>query len=509
MMLNVLILTPIAGGIVAALVSAASGRQRLAGALSVAFALAALVEAAYMALSYGSGMQWLTDIEWIPGLGVHYKVGVDGLNLFLLLLTTAIWAASALASALRSWRRPGLYYLMLMLAETAVIGAFAAQDLILFVAFFDLMLVPFYFLIGLWGGESRVRATTKFVIYTLVGSLLMLVAAVATGVMSETQNGGLTFVISELQKAPLAEGTQRWVFLFFAAAFLIKMPAFPLHGWMPDAYREAPIPVLAVLSAILSKVAAYGFLRIVLPLYPDASSQFQELLLVIAVVSIIYGSLIAFTQTSARLVVGYSSVAQLGFITAGIFALRPEGAEGALMQMVNHGLVVAPLFFIIAILAGRCGSDDLREMGGMAFRAPLLAALFLIVALATLAMPGSANFVAEFMILLALFKAKIALAIVASLGVALAAVYMIRIFQRSMHNPIAAGANSREITLGDGFVLVPLVAAIVALAIYPQMILSKSDTTTKQVITSAKAKKAGLPELPPGFEVPQRNEVGR
>ena len=242
---------------------------------------------------------------------------------------------------------------MLALGETAVLGAFCAQDLALFVLFFDLMLIPFYFLIGVWGHGERVQATTKFVIYTLVGSLLMLAAAVATGILATPDGQQPTFVIQELAQRPLSEGTQQWIFLFFAAAFLVKMPAFPLHAWMPDAYRAAPTPVLAVLSGVLSKVGAYGFLRIVLPLYPDATVHFQELMLLIALASILYGSVMAFTQTSATLVVGYSSIAQLGFITLGIFALRDEGAQGAVLQMVNHGLVVAPLFFIIALLAAR------------------------------------------------------------------------------------------------------------------------------------------------------------
>jgi NADH-quinone oxidoreductase subunit M len=348
------------------------------------------------------------------------------------------------------------------------------------VLFFDLMLVPFYFLIGIWGGERRVEATTKFVIYTLVGSFLMLAGAVATGILAAPDGGHVSFALSDLRAHRLSTGTQEWIFLFFAAAFLVKMPAFPLHGWLPDAYRAAPTPVLVVLSGVLSKVGAYGFLRIALPLYPDAAVHYQELFLAIALVSILYGSVMAFSQDSATLVVGFSSIAQLGFITLGIFSLRVEGQQGALLQMVNHGLVIAPLFFIIALLAARAGgTDDLRKMGGLAFRAPVLAALFLIVALATLAMPGSANFVGEFLILTGVLKAKIVYALVAGVGVALAAVYMIRLFQRSMHNPLASGAESREMSIADGLVVVPVVAVIIALALYPQFVLHRSETPIK------------------------------
>ena len=225
------------------------------------------------------------------------------------------------------------------------------------------------------------------------------------------------------------------------------MPAFPFHGWMPDGYRSMPLPVLAVFSGVLSKVAAYGFLRVALPLFPDAAEDFQTLILLLALASILYGSAQAFTQTNARLILGYSSVAQLGFITLGIFALgEAAGAQGALLQMVQHGLVVAPLFFIVALLVERTGSEDVREMGGVAFRAPVLSALFLIVALATLAMPGSANFAGEFLILLGLFNTKLAIAIIAFTGVAMASVYMLRMFIRAVHNRVGAGVKSFDLS---------------------------------------------------------------
>ncbi|HYM54427.1 MAG TPA: NADH-quinone oxidoreductase subunit M, partial [Solirubrobacteraceae bacterium] len=338
---------------------------------------------------------------------------------------------------------------------------------------------------GGWGREpGRVKATIKLVIYTLVGSLLMLAAAIATGVLAAQQGGGhITFVLSQLQATPLARGSQEWIFLCFAAAFLVKMPAFPLHGWMPDGYRAMPIEVLMVFSGVLSKVGAYGFLRIVLPLYPQAAAHFQTLMLLIALASIVYGSVLAFSQTDARLIAGYSSVAQLGFITLGIFSLNPQGAQGALLQMVNHGLVVAPLLFIVGLLAQRTGgSEDIREMGGIAFRAPVLATLFLVVALATLAMPGSSNFVGEFLILLGVFKAKLAIAIVAFGGVVLASVYALRLFIRAMHNRVGPGVLSREITIADGAVLVPLVAVIFLLAFYPQLALQRSEGAVKAAV---------------------------
>jgi len=430
-----------------------------------------------------AGLQNTVDVEWIPGLGVDYSLGIDGLNVFLVLLTALVWLGGTAFAALREQERPHLFFLMMLLGETATLGAFVAQDLLLFVLFFDLMLVPFYFLFGAWGsdregGPTASAATLKMIVYTLIGSLLMLVGAIATAIIA-ADGGQISFSIAELARHPVGEGSQQWIFWFFAAAFLVKMPAFLLHGWMPDAYRAAPLPVLAVFSGVLAKVGAYGFLRIVLPLFPAATVQFQEVVLVIALASILYGSVMAFTQTNVRLIGGYSSVAQLGFITAGIFALRGDGADGAVLQMVNHGLVVAPLFIIVAILAERSGSEDLREMGGMAMRAPVLAALFLIVTLATLAMPGSANFVGEFYILNGLFQAKIVFAFVAISGVAMSAYYALRLYQRTMHNRVRDSLVSREIGWQDGIVLVPMVLCILGLALYPQLILKRVDAAVK------------------------------
>jgi NADH-quinone oxidoreductase subunit M len=320
-------------------------------------------------------------------------------------------------------------------------------------------------------------------IYTLIGSLLMLVGAIATAIIS-AHGGHLTFSIEAIQHQGVPLGSQRWIFWFFAAAILVKMPAFLVHGWMPDALRAAPLPVLVVFSGVLAKVGAYGFLRVVLPLFPEATSQFQTVILLVALASILYGSVMAFTQTNLRLIAGYSSVAQLGFITAGIFALRADGSDGAILQMVNHGLVVAPIFIIVAILIERTGTEDLRSMGGMAMRAPVLAALFLIVALATLAMPGSANFIGEFYILNGLFQAKIVFAIIAISGVAMSAYYALRLYQGTMHNRQPDGVASREISLRDGVILAPLVLCILGLALYPQLILHRADPSVQQSVSA-------------------------
>jgi NADH-quinone oxidoreductase subunit M len=491
-MINALLWAPLAFGFIGLFLP-----RRATGWWASLGALVTLAIAVWMVFDFdsgSSGLQHAVDVSWISGLGVDYSLGIDGLNLFLVALTAVIWLAGTAFAAFRVQERPQLFFFLMMVAETATLGSFLAQDLLLFVLFFDLMLVPFYFLFGVWGqdrvdGPTAPQATLKMIVYTLIGSLLMLVAAIATAIIS-ADGGHLTFSIAAIQQQGIGADSQRWIFWFFAAAFLVKMPAFLLHGWMPDAYRAAPLPVLLVFSGVLAKVGAYGFLRVVLPLFPDATIEFQEVMLVIALASILYGSVMAFTQTNVRLIAGYSSVAQLGFITAGIFALRADGADGAILQMVNHGLVVAPIFVIVALLVERTGTEDIREMGGLALRAPVLAALFLIVVLATLAMPGSANFIGEFYILNGLFQSKIVFSFVAAAGIAMSAYYALRLYQRTMHNRKPHPIASREIGVRDALVLAPLVLCILGLALYPQLILHRTAPTVAQTVASVTGGKA-------------------
>ena len=482
-MLSVLLWTPLAAGVVLLIAPRVAARWIAVVGAAVALGLAIGLVADFD--TSATGLQHVVDDSWIPGLGVRYELGVDGISVFLVLLTAILWFAATLWSALRNDpgdERSKLYYFLIGVAGTAALGAFTAQDLLLFVLFFDLMLIPFFFLIGAFGTGDRIAATTKMIVYTLVGSLLMLVGAIATAILSQGSAGELTFSIPVLQQHLLSTGSQEWIFCFFAAAFLVKMPAFPIHGWMPDAYRAAPLPVLILLSGVLSKVGAYGFLRVALPLFPSATSHFQELVMLIALASILYGSVMAFTQTNIRLIAGYSSVAQLGFITLGIFSLRADGADGAVLQMVNHGLVVAGVFMVIAIVYARTRTEDVGKMGGQAMRAPLLAALFLVVAMANLAIPGSSNFIGEFYILNGVFQSKIAFAFVAAIGIALAAFYSLRMYQRVMHNRLPEGAESREIGWRDGIVLAPLVATIVALALWPGLILERGQTSVTEKV---------------------------
>jgi NADH-quinone oxidoreductase subunit M len=475
--LTLVVFLPLLAGAIAAFLPA---RWAASFATAGAFVTLAYVVVALFKFDTGAGVQFVTDESWIKELGIHYRLGITNFSLWLVVVTAVLWVPITVIAAVREWDRPRLFFFNLMLAETAILGVFCSQDLALFVLFFDLTLVPFYFLIGIWGGENRVAATTKFVIYTLAGSLLMLAGAVAIGVLATPPDGQISFSFADLAQRSLPTGTQYWIFLLFAAAFLVKAPQFPLHGWMPDTYRATPIPVLIGLSAVLSKLGVYGFVVIVLQFLPQASQHFQTVMMLIAIFSILYGSALAFSQDEARLVVGYSSVAQLGFIILGIFSLDPKGIDGAIFQMVNHALVVAPLFLIIAVLAERTADRRgwLSSMGGLATRAPLLAALALIATFATLAMPGSGNFVGELLILFGAFNTKFVYGVVASIGVVLASVYMIRFFQRAFHGREGAGIESRDILPAgpDLATIAPLIAVIVALGVCPQIVLSKLDS---------------------------------
>jgi len=478
--LSILLFLPLATGLSGALMPRGLGRWAvLAGTVAVlAYVVAMLID-----FEPSGGLEYRTDDEWISELGIRYALGVDGLNLFMIALTAIAWVPCTLVAAFTEHDRPRLFFFNLALAETAVLGAFMAQDLALFIVFFDLMLVPFYFLIGGWGTGDRVRATTKFVIYTLAGSLLMMAAAIALGVLATPDGGDISFALADLKERSIPEDSQHWIVLLFALAFFVKAPLFPLHGWVPDTYRATSIPVLALLSGVLSKVGVYAFLRIVLPIMPEGAQHWQELFIILAVFSILYGSVLAFSQDNIRLVLAYSSIAQLGFIVLGIFALEEKGAQGALFQMLNHGLVTAALFLIVGVIVVRAaGSESLAELGGMAFRAPVLAGIFLVTALATLAMPGSGNFIGEILILFGAFEDKLVYGLVASVGVLLAAVYMIRLYQGTMHGRAGPAVESREIDGVNLAAVAPLVAIVIALGVYPNFVVHRTERDTTQAI---------------------------
>lgn len=516
-LLVLLLAVPFAGGLLGLL----AGR-RLAGPIAVLASLATLVIAVILAVEVdGDSPDAAVRVleSWIPALGIGFHIAIDGLNAALVVMTAFVWFLGTLWSLRDRQLASPTYLLLLAIGQAAVLGAFVAQDLILFVLCFDLMLLPFVLIAARGDGTGQVELAPvlRLLVYTLVGSLLMLVAAVALGILTaDAQGSPVVFDIATLASAPLDPGTQKWIYVAVLAAFLIKMPVVPLHGWVRGAYRTMPLPALAIFAAVLSKVAAYGFLKIALPLLPDAVVSWRLALVILALVAILYGSAVAFTTNEPRLVLAYSSIAQLGFILLGISSLDQAGAQGAIFQSITHALVVVPAIVIVALLAERAGGlDRLDRLGGIARRAPVLAALFLVVALAWLAMPGSANFVAEYLVLLGQWRVSPWATIVASIGIALAAVYVLRLFIGAMQNlrgpavpALDDPATDLELRRGDAVVISLALAALATLSLVPQLALRPSETAARSAIEAPRLmlERERVAEQGPAWqlEVPQQ-----
>ena len=470
--------------------------KRAARVLGPAGALATLVLAILLLLEVKTGTRVApVDVqeEWIPALGISFHIAIDGLNGVLVLMTAFAWFLGTVWSLRDEELATPTYFLLLGLGQTAVLGAFVAQDLMLFVLCFDLMLLPFVIITAQASTHDGpgLSPAIKLLVYTLVGSLLMLVASVALAVLTAKATGNApTFDIATLAASSLDPATQRWILLAFLAAFLIKMPVVPLHGWFADAYRAMPLPALVIFAAVLSKVAAYGMLKLALPILPDAVVDWRLALVIIALLSILYGSLCAFTTNEPRLILGYSSIAQLGFILLGISSLDPAGAQGAILQSVTHALVVVPAVIIVALLAERAGGvERLDQLGGIGRRAPVLMAIFLVVALCWLAMPGTGNFVAEYLVLLGQWRISPWAAIVASIGVVLAAAYALRLFIGAMQNSRGAAVpeDVLEVSRFDATVLGTAVGALALLALVPQLGLNPGEGAARTAVAPARA----------------------
>ena len=431
-------------------------------------------------------LQYIDHVTWAQQAGLSWDVGVDGISLWLIALTAGIFLLAVIAACWKLPERHRGFLAMLLMAETGLLGLFAAGDLVLFYVFWEAMLVPFYFLIGMWGGDGRARATTKFVIYTMVGSLLMLVSILATAFVARDITGQFTFTIRDLTGVAFTDTQSTWLFIGFALAFAIKLPLWPFHAWLPDAYRAAPILVTGLLAAVMSKAGVYGFLRIGLPVFPEGADRFAIPIAVLAVVGIAYGSLLAWRAPTMRLLVAYSSLAHLGFIILGIVALDVQASQGAVLQMVNHGIVVAAAFAIVAIINRTAPNDRIDDIGGLADGAPRLAGVFLIVTMASLAIPGSNSFAGEFLILTGVFRQHVWLATLACIGIVYAAVYMLRLYQTAMNGPRRGGmASKAELRVRDLAVLLPLVAVMLFIALWPKAIVGATTASIERAVAPA------------------------
>ena len=461
---TILILLPVIGALIVWLLPL-PGQFAASLALLVSLTEVGFWINAVFRFEFEQGLQLEQRHSWFGELGVSYHVGLYGFSLWLVGLTVVV-AAAAIAYAVWVGRDRARGYFGLMLFLTgAIVGVFSAQDLLLFYVFFEAMLVPLYVLIGAWGGPGRLGATIKFVIYTMGGSLFMLAAIIIFGL----QQGTFDLVESGTSDDP-------WLFLGFAVAFAVKAPLFPVHGWLPDAYRESPPEVAAILSGVVSKAAAYGFLRIAIAKFPEPAHDFQVPILVLAAVGLVYGSLLAFRAPDVRGVIAYSSLAQLGLITLGLFAFNDLGYDGAVLHMVTHGLVSATLFLVAGAVERRCATGEFARLGGMAKGRPALATVLMTTGIIGLAVPGSVAFAGEFLILAGVFNAGWAWAVVGAAAIVLAAMYMLRLISAVLHQRPGPAVSEAALDLrpGELAVLIPLVALLLALSAWPAAISERA-----------------------------------
>ncbi|MEC9395200.1 MAG: NADH-quinone oxidoreductase subunit M [Actinomycetota bacterium] len=446
-------------------------------------------------LDHGADLQFVSSGTWMADLGISWTLGVDGISLFLVVLTGVLFPIALLAVD------PGhddrAYYGWLLLLEAGVMGVFLALDLMVFFLCFEVVLVPMYFLIGRWGHGNRAYAATKFFLYTMAGSALLLVGILALAFLHADAVGGrVTFDLVAIAEAQAVDATAaRWIFAAFALAFAVKVPIFPLHTWLPDAHTEAPTAGSVILAGVLLKLGTYGFLRFGLYLFPEASHHFAPVFLTLGVVGIVYGAVVATMQRDLKRLVAYSSVAHLGFIVLGTFSLNTEGIEGGLLQMVNHGVSTGALFLLVGMVYERRHTRQIDELGGLQKAAPVMAGVFTVVMLSSIGLPGLNGFVGEFLVLVGAFNAHRWFAVVAAGGVVLAALYLLWAYQRVFHGP-AQGDNATmaDLRLREGLVLAPLLALIVFMGVYPKPVIERMEPAVDALVAHVEAHVDGFHE---------------
>ena len=528
--MSALILLPVAGALVLVVVPRRALRVIKAWTIVVALAEAGIV-AVLLAQFSGSAatgtalpVRFDEQHTWFSfsGFTASFHLGIDGVAAWILALNAGVFLLGAVVMSLRGTERLKFYAGVLLLTEAATTGVLVSLDLLLFYVFWEAMLIPLYFLLANYGGEQRGRATLKFVIYTVAGSLLMLLAIIYIFV----QSGQGTFDMQALLAHPLA-GHDRLMlpftsvqtvtpaqlaFIAFALAFAIKLPLVPFHTWLPDLYESAPPQALVFFAGIVSKLGAFGFIRYAITLFPGPAHDFQPVILALAVISIIYGALMALSESDIKRIVAYASVSHLGFIALGIFSLNANGLNGALIQIVNHGIIIAALFLVVGMIEERAGTRDRHELSGLEKRMPWMYAFFLVITLAGLGMPGMNSFVGEFAIMLGAFSVGgygWVLALLAGVGVTLACWYMLRLHQGLMHEPLQPRTETvTDLRLGEGLVLAPLVALMIFLGVYPKPVgtISAPSVTTYVGLSGAPVAALPVPSRPATSDLPRRPE---
>jgi NADH-quinone oxidoreductase subunit M len=443
-----------------------------------------------------AAMQFVERVPWIPDYGITYYLGIDGISLFLVLLTTFLTFVSVMACWKDIQDKVKGFMICVLFLETGMIGVFASLDLFLFYVFWEVMLIPMYLLIGVWGNpKRRIYAAVKFFIYTMVGSVLMLAAILVLYFHNGAATGKYTFDLLQLYNLQVARDLQVWLFLAFGLAFAIKVPMFPFHTWLPDAHTEAPTVGSVLLAAVLLKMGTYGFLRFSIPLFPQASFQLVPLISVLALIGIVYGALVCLVQKDLKRLIAFSSVSHLGFVMLGIFALNMQGLQGGILQMLNHGFSTGALFLLVGMIYERRHTRMIEDFGGLWKQMPIFAAFFIVVTLSSIGLPGLNGFVGEFLILVGTFKANGAYAVIAATGVILAAGYMLWMFQRVMFGELTKPENRvlKDLSKREVFVLSCVTLFIFWIGIYPQTFLSRMEPTVKAYLTQVQQKyQAGI-----------------
>jgi NADH-quinone oxidoreductase subunit M len=482
-LLTLLVVLPLVGAVMVSLMNKAQAEQIKLVALVFSLVTGAL--SVFMLAKFPSGQagfQFVSQQSWVSEWGISWHLGVDGISLFLVVLTGVLFPLVIIGIDPHHDQKPYLAWMLLL--EAGVMGSFLSLDLFLFFVFFEIVLVPMYFLIGNWGYEKRVYAATKFFIYTMAGSAFMLVGIVATAFLARRDIGYLTFNLVEIaEKSNFATGTGRWLFVAFMIAFAVKVPLFPLHTWLPDAHTQAPTGGSVILAGVLLKMGTYGMLRFGVYLFPEATLWAKPVLFTLAVIGILYGAIAATMQKDLKRLVAYSSVAHLGFIVLGTFALTSQSLTGGVMQMVNHGVSTGALFLMVGMIYERRHTRQIAELGGIQSVAPIFAGFFMVVMLSSIGLPGLNGFVGEFLILIGSFETARWWVVVATLGVILAALYLLWAYQRVFHGePSEANKTFPEITRREGLLLGVFVAAIVFTGIYPKPMLNRIEPSVNKLI---------------------------
>ncbi len=431
-----------------------------------------------------SGMQLVVNIPWVTSLGIDFHMGIDGISLLLIVLTTIL----SVLCILFSWKSPTTgvkgYFISFLLLETGMIGVFCALDLFLFYVLWEVMLIPMYFLIGVWGGPRKVYAAIKFVLFTMLGSLLMLIALLYLYFEYHNFSGEYSFSLLKMMDMPLAFEPQLWLMAAFGLAFAIKVPLWPFHTWLPDAHVQAPTAGSVILAGVLLKMGTYGFVRICLPLFPDATIEFLPYISVMAIIAIIYGALVSMVQRDIKSLVAYSSVSHMGFVLLGLLALNMQGMQGSIIQMINHGISTGALFLLVGMIYERRHTRMIADFGGLAKSMPVFSTVFMIVMLSSIGLPLTNGFVGEFLILLGTWKANPTYAILAATGVVLAACYMLWMYQRVIFGKISNPENEKlnDMSLREMVIMAPLVILIFLIGIYPKPFLDRIEPAVNQII---------------------------